>query len=184
TPGAATQLVFTTQPASATAGSAFGQQPVVKVEDANGNVVTSGPDAGVAVSMSLASGGGSLQGTTTVTASGGIATFANLRIDTSGAHTISASTTLSIPGAVNRTSNSFTVAPGTATQLVFTTQPGAATAGSPFAQQPVVKIEDAYGNVVTSGPDAGVDIAMTATRLHGTTTVTASAGITTFTTLR
>src|SRR5207248_1726418 len=37
--GAATKLIFTTQPAGAAGGSALGTQPVVKVEDTNSNVV-------------------------------------------------------------------------------------------------------------------------------------------------
>src|SRR5262249_21308473 len=138
---AASQLVFTTQPSGATAGAAFGTQPVVTVEDAYGNTITTGPDSTVDVTASLASGGGSLQGTVTKTAVAGVATFTNLRIDASGAHTLGASTTLSGPGPVSATSGSFNVASAGATQLVFTTQPSGATAGSAFGTQPVVAVE-------------------------------------------
>ena len=42
---AATQLVFTTSPSTAEAGVAFNTQPVVKVQDALGNTVTSATNA-------------------------------------------------------------------------------------------------------------------------------------------
>ena len=53
---------------------------------------------------------------------------------------------------------------GAASQLVFTTQPSASTvAGVAFAQQPVVTIENQYGNTVTSGADSTVSVALTLT---------------------
>src|SRR5213076_3129804 len=88
---AASQLVFTTQPSGATAGSVFGTQPVVTVEDQFGNTVTTGADSTINVTAAIQSGGGSLQGTTTKAAVAGVATFTNLRIDVSGAHTLRAS---------------------------------------------------------------------------------------------
>jgi hypothetical protein len=73
-----TQLVIHTQPsASATAGQVFPTQPVIYVEDQNGNLVTG--DYTTEVTVSLRVGTGPLLGTTTVTVSGGIATFANLK---------------------------------------------------------------------------------------------------------
>src|SRR5258708_39214860 len=66
------------------------------------------------------------------------ATFTNLRIDTSGAHTLSATGTLSGPGSVSVNSSSFTIAAAAASQLAYTTQPAGATAGSAFGTQPVV----------------------------------------------
>ena len=49
--GAATQLVFTTQPGGGANGAAWTTQPVVTVEDASGNVVTNS-----AASITLAIG--------------------------------------------------------------------------------------------------------------------------------
>ena len=79
-----------------------------------------------------------------------------------------------------------TVAAKTASQLVFTTQPSASTvAGVAFAQQPVVKIEDQYNNMVTSGADATKSVALTLTTgtgtLGGTTSMNAVAGVADFT---
>jgi uncharacterized repeat protein (TIGR03803 family) len=82
----------------------FGQQPAgpllvgallspyvtVRVEDANGNLVTSG---GPTVTLSVASGptGAALDGTMSVTARNGIATFKNIWFSDSGTYTLQAS---------------------------------------------------------------------------------------------
>src|SRR6202040_3688626 len=101
--------------------------------------------------MTIQTGSGSLQGTTTKAAVAGVATFTNLRIDTSGAKTLRASGTLAGPGAVTADSAGFTVSAAAASQLAYTTQPAGATAGSAFGTQPVVTVEDAFGNTVTTG---------------------------------
>jgi len=64
--GAVVRLGFTTQPGSATAGAVFGVQPVVKTQDQFGNNSTTGLGATVNVGVSLTSGSGPLQGTTTL----------------------------------------------------------------------------------------------------------------------
>ena len=80
-PAAASQLVIQTEPsASATAGVAFGTQPVIYVEDQFGNLET-GDNTTQVTAASLPLGSSPLQGTTTVTVSGGIATFTNLADD-------------------------------------------------------------------------------------------------------
>src|SRR5206468_2816258 len=74
-------------------------------------------------------------------------------------------------------------------RLVFTTQPGGAQAGSPFATQPQVVAKDANKNTATSFTGA-VTLAIKAgtgtagAQLTGDTTVTAVAGVATFTGLR
>jgi len=62
----------------------FGTQPVVTVEDQFGNTVTDGADSTINITAAIQTGGGSLQGTVTIAAVAGVATFTNLRIDTSG----------------------------------------------------------------------------------------------------
>ena len=57
--GSASQLVFTTSPGNSTNGVAFSTQPVVKVEDSGGNVVT-----GSSASILLSPSSGSLGCTT------------------------------------------------------------------------------------------------------------------------
>ena len=77
TTGAATQLALRTQPGGAALGSALAPQPVVEIRDAAGNLVTSST---AAVTVALATGGGSLGGTLTVPAVGGVATFTGLTV--------------------------------------------------------------------------------------------------------
>jgi hypothetical protein len=85
--GAATKAMITTQPSGAVDGVTFTTQPVIRITDAGGNTVTSSTQSVVA---SIASGsGGTLSGTTTVSAVNGVATFTNLKISGSGSYTIS-----------------------------------------------------------------------------------------------
>ena len=79
-PTTASQLIIHQQPATtATAGQSFGTQPVVYEEDQFGNLETG--DSSTQVTAMLASGTGPLQGTITVTLSGGVARFSNLADD-------------------------------------------------------------------------------------------------------
>ncbi len=182
-PAAATQLALVTEPsATATAGTPFSTQPVIWVEDQYGNLETG--DNTTQVTASLNSGSGPLQGTTTVTVSGGSATFTNLADNT--AETISLQF-VSVPSLTTEISNNIVVSPATATQLVLITQPSStATAGVAFATQPVVYVEDQYGNIETGDNSTQVTAASLPNGsgpLQGTTSVTASGGIATFTNL-
>jgi len=75
-----TKLVMATQPSDAAfQGTAFDPQPVVKLQDADGNDVKT---PGVLVTAAIKSGTGVLSGTlTTTTDSEGIAAFAGLNYD-------------------------------------------------------------------------------------------------------
>ena len=176
-----TQLVIHTQPSStATAGAAFGTQPVIYEEDQNGNLETG--DNSTVVTVALESGSGPLLGTLTATVSGGVATFTNLSDNTAGTISLiftSASST-------SATSGNVVVSPAAASQLVITQQPSAtATAGVVFGTQPVVTEEDAYNNVITSDNSTVVTVGLGSGSgpLQGTLTATVSAGVATFTNL-
>lgn len=75
TAGTAAALGVRTQPAGTAVGSPLSTQPVIEIRDKAGNLV---PTATNAVTVAIASGGGSLSGGTTVSAVGGVATFTNL----------------------------------------------------------------------------------------------------------
>jgi hypothetical protein len=77
--GAASGLKIITQPSAAAApGDPFPRQPVIQLVDASGNVVAK---PGVAVTAGIASGGGTLSGTVTVTTdNSGVARFTDLSI--------------------------------------------------------------------------------------------------------
>ena len=80
TPATASQLVVgMPPPATATAGQPFEAQPVIDEEDQYGNLETG--DNSTVVTATLESGIGPLEGTTTATVSGGVATFTNLADD-------------------------------------------------------------------------------------------------------
>jgi len=182
-PAAANKLVFTTQPGSATAGAAFGTQPVVKTQDQFGNNSTAGLGTTLNVTVSLKAGSGPLQGTATLNigtgGGGGTVSYTNLRIDSAGTNKQLRATASGLDSAF---SNVFTVSPAAAAQLTIQTQPSAsATAGVAFAQQPVVKIEDQFGNLrstdtltVTASRSAGTGT------LQGTVSRQAVAGVVTY----
>ena len=83
--GAANHLAVGQQPTSATAGAAINPAVTVRVLDAMGNLVTAF-SSNVTVGISAGSGtaGATLSGTTTVAATGGVASFATLSIDKTG----------------------------------------------------------------------------------------------------
>ena len=75
--GPAAKLAFTTEPSASTvAGVAFANQPVVEIQDASGNRVTSATDN---MTLALSSGTGTLSGTATVAAVAGVATSRGFR---------------------------------------------------------------------------------------------------------
>ena len=183
-PAAASQLVIHTQPSpTATAGTAFGTQPLVYVEDRYGNLET-GDSSTHVMAASRPMGSGPLQGTTTVTVASGVATFTNLTDDK--AETITLEFT-SVPTLTAATSSSIIVSPAAACRLVIATEPSpTATAGTAFATQPVIDEEDQYGNLVAGDNTTEVTVSplpMGSGPLEGTTTVTVAGGIATFTNL-
>ena len=142
-PLAASQLVFAVQPGNATAGVADNPSIVVDVDDQFGNVFTSDDSI---VTISVASGPGIASGTLTVAAVNGVATFGNVRLDTTGVHTLTAGD----GDLTSATSTSFTVLAAAASQLVFAQQPGNVVAGMADSPAITVDVEDQFGNVVTT----------------------------------
>ena len=97
--GVATSITYLTQPTGGVAPSTvLPSQPSVKIMDAFGNTVTTGIDATAPISLSLTSGTGALTGTTTSNASGGIATFSGIAIDTMGANKVITATKAATAG--------------------------------------------------------------------------------------
>ena len=103
---------------------------------------------------------------------------------TAGLQTLTASN-VTQPAILPDTSTPYPVYPAAASKLVIQTQPSAtATAGVPFAQQPVIRIEDTYGNLRSADT-----LTITAARsggagtLQGTTAIAAVGGTATYTDL-
>lgn len=176
----AARVVFTAQPTDTLATVAISPPVAVAVQSATGAPV---PVAGTPVIISIGAnpGSGTLSGTrTALTDSRGVATFADLSIDKSGVgYTLTATSS----GLTSATSSTFAVAVGPATQLAFTTSPGDSFAGWAFYSQPVVAIEDAGGNVVTTRTDS-VQLVITGAaagaKLSCTAARNAVAGVATF----
>jgi hypothetical protein len=174
-----TNLVFTAQPASVAAGT--GISLTVEARDNSGTLATCFT-GNVTVAIGTNPGGGTLSGTTTVAASSGVASFSGLTITKAGA-----GYTLTVNGvgvATAATSSAFTITAGPATALAFTTQPANANAGASITA--IVTARDNFGNTAASftgnltmtigtNPGSGT--------LGGTATVTAIAGVATFSTL-
>jgi hypothetical protein len=171
--------MMTTQPAGAVNGSAFTTQPVVRVTDSGDNTVTSFTSNVVA---SIASGTGTLSGTTTATAVAGVATFTNLVITgTAGNFTL----TFTPASLTAVTSGSFALAAGAATKVAITRASVGTTDNVAFTTQPQITIQDASGNTVSSSATVTATIGGgsggTIGTLIGSTTATASSGVATFT---
>ena len=177
---APSKLTYLQQPTTATAGASVSPAVTVRIEDASGGLTTS--TANVTIAIGTNPGGGTLAGTTTVAAVGGVATFSNLSIDKVGTgYTLTATST----GLTSKTSSTFNITVGTAAKLTFLQQPTSATAGVSVSPSVTVRIEDASGNLTTSTASVTVAIGTNpgGGTLSGTKTVAAVSGVATFSTL-
>jgi len=189
TAGTATQLAFTVQPSTATAGSALQPAVQVTVQDALGNTVP-GFTGTVTVAITTGTGraGATLFGTKTLGAVAGVVTFSNLSIDKSGSVKTGNGYTLSATaaGLTGATSDPFDITPGPATQLVFSIQPRATAAGAHIAPPVEVTVLDAAGNLVptfTGTVTVGIGTNPVGGTISGTTTIAAVAGVASFSSL-
>jgi hypothetical protein len=178
-PGAATQIFFSVQPSGAISGAAFSVE--VTARDGFGNTATSFTgDVTMAIGNNAGSPPGTLSGTLTQSAVGGVATFPDLSIDMVGTGYTLAATSGTLTGA---TSAAFDISAGGATQLVLTQQPSTTVAGQPITPAIEVTAQDASGNTVTSFSD---NVTMTIGTnpgsgvLSGTTVVAPVNGVATF----
>jgi hypothetical protein len=172
-PGVASQLAFVSQPTNTQVGSVISPAITVDVEDSDGNIVTSDDSD---VTLSLASGSGTLGGTLTEQAVDGVATFSDITLSAAGDYTLEA-TDGSLQSA---TSSEFAVA---TPNLAFTQQPLNSVAGVAFTPAISVSVENSGGDVLSSD-DTAVTLSIisgpSGATLSGTTSVTAVSGVATF----
>ncbi|WNG38694.1 S8 family serine peptidase [Archangium violaceum] len=178
TPGAPYRARITQQPSNnVVAGSPITPAVQVSLFDKDGNLATQSTDS-VTVSLGNNPGGANLGGTTTASAVAGVATFSDLTVSRPG---INYTLTAGASGIYSDTSVGFNVSAGEASRLVFTSTPADNTAvGSAFTVR--VAVQDSAGNIISGAtPEVtlSLDNAAGAT-LGGTTTVTASGGVATF----
>src|SRR5213079_1186453 len=176
-PGTATQLAFTVPPSNTVAGAAISPAVQITALDPAGNPVPSFTGS-VTVALGNNPGGSTLGGTTTAAAVGGVVTFSDLTLDKAAP-----GYWLTATGLGTATSSSFNIIAGTATQLVFGTQPGTTVANRQITPAVKVRALDALGNVAT-GFTGAVAIALGSnpggSTLSGTTPVAAVSGGATF----
>ncbi|HYO45588.1 MAG TPA: invasin domain 3-containing protein, partial [Gemmatimonadota bacterium] len=145
----ATRLVFGQQPTNTQAGAAISPAVTVRAVDGAGATVSSFT-GNVTIAIGTNPAGGTLTGTTTVTAVAGIATFSNLRIDRAGAgYTLAAGAS----GLTGATSAAFNVIPGppSGATSTITAAPTSVPADGTSSSTITVELRDALGNRRTSG---------------------------------
>ena len=173
--GAAANLLIATQPSlTTTNGAALSGQPVIRITDSNGNVVTSATGNVTAV---VQSGTGTLTNSS-ATIANGIATFSGLTISGKvGNFTIS----FSYGSAAPVTSQAIALSAGSATKLGIITSPSIAnSSNTAFSTQPVIAAQDSSGNTVSSASGTiTASIASGSANLYNTTSYLSN-GIATF----
>ena len=168
TAGAAAKLAFGQQPTSSAAGAAITPAVTVQVQDSGGNLVTTST-ALVSIAIGANPAGGTLGGTATVNASGGVATFGNLSIDRSGTgYTLAASSS----GLAGVTSNAFNIAAGALDHFAFAAI-GSQTAGIAF--NITIVAQDAGNNTVADYDGNGNKVVLESTGVLVGTPVTTPA---------
>src|SRR5262245_12267103 len=179
-PAPPAQLAFVVQPTDVVAGVAMAPAVQVQARDSLGNA-TPGFTGNVALSLAPSGSGAVLGGTTSVAAVAGVASFAGLHIDKSGAGYAIQAAAGALTGS---TSTTFKVSAAVAKYLAFTMQPTGLP--NPVAGQPMtvqVTASDTFGNVAT-GYAGSVAVSLGAHpaggTLSGTSPVTAVSGIATF----
>lgn len=144
TAGAPPRLAIVTQPPTGIVGRVLNPQPVVRLVDDQGNPLSVG---GVPVTAAIATGSGSLAGTTTVSTNGsGVAAFTNLAITgNAGTHTL----IFAAPGHTATTSDPIDLSNPTPDPVRsgVTVSPAIIKAGTETAQV-TVTVRDNLGNPV------------------------------------
>jgi type II secretory pathway pseudopilin PulG len=170
----ATKLVFTTQPVAGASGTTLLTMPVIAVEDVNNNIVTAAGSA----SMTLTATGGLLQLCTNLTPVAGIVSVQNCTFAGSQTTTYYLNGSITVNGSTaTGTSTGFSpTLAGSAAQLVFTTQPVGGVAGAALSTQPVIQVEDSYGNLVNTS-NAVISLNASGGTLANCTNLAAANGI-------
>ena len=156
----ASKLVYTTVPATGTAGTAF--SVTVQSQDASGNPAS--PTSNTTITLSKASGGGVLSGTLTGTipTSGNSVTISTPVYSKSDTMTLTATATAGETALTAVTSGGIVFSAGAATQLAFTSTAATTTAGVASGSITVQR-QDFFGNANTTDATRLVTLASTST---------------------
>jgi hypothetical protein len=100
--GTASKLVFTQSPGGGMGDAVWATQPMVEIQDAGGNRITSDNSTMITLAIGNNPSGGALSGDTAIQVTGGGASFADLSIDKGGwGYTLVATSTLMLPQATS-----------------------------------------------------------------------------------
>src|SRR5205807_1850007 len=136
-------LVFSVEPTNTVAGAAITPAVQITAQDGNGNTAT-GFTGNITVAIGTNPSSGTLAGTLTHAAVGGVATFSGLSIDKVGT-----GYTLTATGARSTTSTAFPYTALFGSALVFSVEPTNTVAGAAITPAVEVTAQDAGGNTAT-----------------------------------
>jgi hypothetical protein len=154
--GSAAKLAFAVQPSNALAGNILTPAITVQIQDSLGNLITS-ETRSVTIAIGTNPGGGTLSGTLTVAAVGGVATFNDLSISAPGVGYTLQATSGVLTGA---TSTSFNILPGGSTGTIITTGSGnwsSTVADAPWPGGIIPSLSDNV--VIADGHSVTIDVA-------------------------
>ncbi len=163
--GKAKELVFDVQPGNGAAGEVLLQQPVVRIIDENGNIVSGGPDSTALITLVVSDNSptvGTVRGIATVAAVGGEAYFSDINLQEAGIKILTAkkndtsSTDFGTP-AMEEESATFNIVPGSVSpnQSTIAIDPAiippfeGQTANGTDSYQVNITLRDEYGNPVS-----------------------------------
>ena len=182
TPTAATKLAFTTAPPATASDNVALTLFKVSTEDQYSNVITSGTGSADTIAITSSC---TLGGQTSALEAAGVASFSALTINQVGnCPLIATDTTAGDTGFTPATSSAVAVSGGTPAKLVYTIAPPASvlTTGTVVTAFKV-GVEDASGNVDTTGNGSTDLITLSSACLAAPVAVTAVAGLATFSTV-
>lgn len=153
TVGSATQLGFGVQPSNTVSGVSISPAIQVRIEDGNGNLVTSSSaNVTLAFANDPTAGEATLSGTLTVGTASGIATFSNINIDFAGTGYTFQATSGSLNSA---TSSAFNITAGAVSEVETTISANPTSIGADGTSTSTITVQakDANGNDLTAGGD-------------------------------
>jgi hypothetical protein len=158
-----TKLRISQQPSSlVVAAELLGTQPMVRVEDRYGNLVTNYVGS---IDATIAGSGGRLvDGSDNDVASvsalvvSGVATYNSLRIE--GSPTTTYNLQFASAGLTGTSSNNISISPAAPASIVMQTQPVGGVTAEALSVQPVAKLLDRFGNLVTNDNSTQVTVAL------------------------
>ncbi len=177
TPGP--RLVVMQQSSNSIAGATM-SSVTVAIEDQFGNIETSDNSDKITLAIGLGSPKGSLNGSTTLTVSGGEATFSDLSINQVGSgYTLEASTNAN--GVSSTYSHGFNITPAAPDHLDFLQGPTNTVMGATFTPAVEVAIEDKFNNIETDDDTDLISLTPSSIgSLDGTKSQTVSRGVASF----